>query len=163
MAISVAKFFGISESESSKGICSSDLHSNNRSEVISINKSTIVLDAYNANPVSMKNAIDSVMNFSDNDKLLILGDMNELGDISSEEHTKIGLFTSKLNLRDCFLVGEKMLAAHDVNKESRWYKDYDEMEKALSEMEFSGVDILVKGSRILRLESVVNLLKRILS
>ena len=163
MAISVAKFFGISESESSKGICSSDLHSNNRSEVISVNKSTIVLDAYNANPVSMKNAIDSVMNFSDNDKLLILGDMNELGDISLEEHTKIGLFTSKLNLRDCFLVGEKMLDAHDINKESRWYKDYDEMEKALSEMEFSGVDVLVKGSRGLRLERVVNLLKRILS
>ena len=111
----------------------------------------------------MKNAIDSVMNFSDNDKLLILGDMNELGDISLEEHTKIGLFTSKLNLRDCFLVGEKMLAAHDVNKESRWYKDYDEMEKALSEMEFLGVDVLVKGSRGLRLERVVNLLKRILS
>jgi len=56
-----------------------------------------------------------------------------------------------------------MLAAHDINKESRWYKDYDEMEKALSEMEFLGVDVLVKGSRGLRLERVVNLLKRILS
>ena len=64
IAISIAKFFGISESESSKGICSSELPTNNRSEVICVDRSTIVLDAYNANPISMKNAIGSVMNFS---------------------------------------------------------------------------------------------------
>lgn len=163
MAISVAKFFGISESESSRGICSSELPSNNRSEVIYVDKSTIVLDAYNANPISMKNAIESVMKFSDNEKILILGDMNELGEISSTEHNRLGLLTSKLNLKNCFLVGEKMLDAHKGNKTSSWYSSFDEMEAALSKMEFEHVDVLVKGSRSLRLERVVDLLKRILS
>ena len=149
--------------ESSKAICSSDLPSNNRSEVIRIDKSTIVLDAYNANPVSMKNAIESVVNFSDNEKILILGDMNELGEISSTEHAQLGILTSKLNLKSCFFVGEKMLDAHNSNKKSSWYNSYNEMENAFSKMEFEEVDVLVKGSRSLRLERIVNLLKKILS
>lgn len=163
IAISIAKFFGITESESSKGICSSELPTNNRSEVICVDRSTIVLDAYNANPISMKNAIGSVMNFSDNEKILILGDMNELGEISSIEHTQLGILTSKLNLRSCVFVGEKMLDAHNSNKKSSWYNSYNEMEKAFSKMEFEEVDVLVKGSRSLRLERIVNLLKKILS
>ena len=76
---------------------------------------------------------------------------------------KKGGKTKKIASNEWPFVGDKMIAAHDINKESRWYKDYDEMEKALSEMEFSGVDVLLKGSRSLRLERVVNLLKRILS
>ena len=163
MAISIAKFFGISESESSSAICTSELPSNNRSEVICVDKSKIILDAYNANPTSMKNAIDSVMNFSNNEKILILGDMNELGDISSAEHTKLGIITSELNLRNCIFVGKKMLEAHHSNKKSSWYNSYSDMEKAFSQMKFKGVDILVKGSRSLRLERIAGLLKKILS
>ena len=55
----------------------------------------------------MKNAIESVQNFSDNDKVFILGDMNELGDISKHEHSEVGKLTSKLNRQSVFLLAIK--------------------------------------------------------
>ena len=72
MAISVAKFFKIDELESAEKICIWDMPSNNRSQVIKVAGSNIILDAYNANPQSMKNAIESVQNFSENEKRYLL-------------------------------------------------------------------------------------------
>ena len=163
MAISVAKFFKVDEIESAEKICIWDMPSNNRSQVIKVVGSNIILDAYNANPQSMKNAIESIQNFSDNDKVFILGDMNELGSISIHEHSEIGKLTSKLTLIECFFVGDKMEYAHKMNKKSKWFKTYDEMHESIANMSFQNVDILVKGSRSLRLERIQTALKKILT
>ena len=161
-AISVAKFFKVEEIDSAEKICLWDMPSNNRSQVIKVKGSNIILDAYNANPHSMKNAIESIQNFSDNDKVFILGDMNELGEISEAEHFKIGDITSRLNLKKCFFVGIKMEAAYNGNKNSRWFKSYSDMEREVSKIILSNVDILVKGSRSLRLERIEYVLRKIL-
>ena len=162
IAISVAKFFKIEEIDSAEKICLWNMPSNNRSQVIKVKGSNIILDAYNANPQSMKNAIKSIQNFSDNEKVFILGDMNELGEISEAEHFKIGDMTSKLNLKKCFFVGNKMEAAYNGNKNSKWFKSYSDMEREVSKIMLSNVDILVKGSRSLRLERIEYVLRKIL-
>ena len=163
MAISVAKFFKIDELESAEKICIWDMPPNNRSQVIKVARSNIILDAYNANPHSMKNAIESVQNFSENEKVFIIGDMNELGDISKHEHSEVGKLTSKLEYKECFFVGDKMEDAYKMNKNSRWFKTYDEMHDSIAKMSFQNVDVLVKGSRSLRLERIQTTLKKILT
>ena len=163
MAISVAKFFKIDELESAEKICIWDIPPNNRSQVIKVAGSNIILDAYNANPQSMKNAIESIQNFSENEKVFIIGDMNELGDISKCEHSEVGKLTSKLKSNECFFVGDKMEDAYKMNKNSRWFKTYNEMHDSIAKMSFQNVDVLVKGSRSLRLERIQTVLKKILT
>ena len=111
----------------------------------------------------MKNAIESVQNFSDNDKVFIIGDMNELGDISKHEHSEVGKLTSKLESKECFFVGDKMEDAYKMNKNSRWFKTYNEMHYSISKMSFQNVDVLVKGSRSLGLERIQAALRKILT
>ena len=104
MAISVAKFLGVREESSCQGI-SNFIPSDNRSEKLFINTNCIVMDAYNANPTSMKKAINSIVQFSNKKKIMVLGDMNELGDSSAQEHQKIGKIISKLNVDSCYFIG----------------------------------------------------------
>ena len=111
----------------------------------------------------MKNAIESVQNFSENEKVFIIGDMNELGDISKHEHSEVGKLTSKLESTEWFFVGDKMEYAYKMNKNSRWCKTYNEMHDSLAKMRFQNVDVLVKGSRSLRLERIQTTLKKILT
>ena len=72
---------------------------NNRSQIIKTKQNRIVLDAYNANPTSMALALKSFDNIDHPNKILILGDMLELGNDSDEEHLKILAQTDQRNLR----------------------------------------------------------------
>ena len=78
---------------------------NNRSQVIDINGKEIILDAYNANPTSVSNAIESFSNI-ENSKAIILGDMFELGNNSDNEHKKIVELLSSKNIDSCYFIGE---------------------------------------------------------
>jgi len=160
MALSVSKFLGIEE-EISANIISKYYPEDNRSQKFSFSSNCIVLDAYNANPVSMVNAIESVSKFSNKNKVMILGDMNELGKFMELEHRNIGKITSRLNLEACYFVGNKMKFAHEENKLSLWFKNLSDLEDELTEKKFKDTDILVKGSRSLELENIVHILKKI--
>ena len=69
----------------------------------------------------------------------------------------------KGNLHSDFFVGDKMEDAYKMNKNSRWFKTYNEMHDSLAKMRFQNVDVLVKGSRSLRLERIQTTLKKILT
>ena len=160
MAISVSKFLGIDE-EISSDIISKYHPEENRSQKFTFSSNCVVLDAYNANPVSMLNAIKSVSKFSHKNKVMILGDMNELGEFMESEHRNIGKITSRLNLDACYFVGSKMKFAHEENKSSFWFEKLSDLEDELAKKKFRDTDILVKGSRSLELENIVELLKKI--
>ena len=160
MAISVSKFLGVEE-EVSANIISQYNPQDNRSQKFSFSSNCIVLDAYNANPVSMINAIKSVSKFSNKNKVMILGDMNELGKLMESEHRNIGKFTASLNLDACYFIGNKMKFANEENKSSFWFEKLSDLEAELSKKKFSNTDILVKGSRSLQLENIVEILKKI--
>lgn len=128
---------------------------NNRSQFIETDKNKIVMDAYNANPVSMSNAINNFKNICDNNHLLILGDMRELGKESLSEHLEILNLIKKLNFNNVILVGNEF---SKVNKDFTSFSNVDELIKHINENEISGMKILIKGSNSIHLEKIINLL-----
>lgn len=128
---------------------------NNRSQYIKTDKNEIVMDAYNANPTSMSHSIKNFRNISGDEHLLILGDMRELGHESAEEHHKIIILLKELDFKNVMLVGEEF---KKVNDSYDSYTDIDELVEHIKENDISGCKILVKGSRGVRLEKVINLL-----
>ena len=100
-------YFGITTSNCKKAI-ENYIPTNNRSQVEKSKKgNTLVLDAYNANPSSMRVAIESLQQMSANSKTVILGEMLELGDDSLNEHQEIVELLKVSNFQSVFLVGEE--------------------------------------------------------
>lgn len=159
-AMTVGKYFQINLEQSSK-IVSEYTPSNNRSERIDCKSNCIVLDAYNANPTSMEKAVNAVFNFNKKNKVMILGDMNELGDQSKSEHLRIGNLIKALKIAHIFFIGNKMKYAHDDNPESSWHENVDDLIKELKNLSFKNSDILIKGSRSLQLEKSIEVIKQI--
>ena len=159
-AITIGKYFDIEESISSKAISDFQVDKN-RSEKKYFNSNCVILDAYNANPTSMKNAILSFSKFKNKNKILILSDMNELGKNSKEEHIRMGNLIESLDIKDCYLVGEKMKFAYKVLNNSKWYKDVEELKNFLNSIEINNSDILIKGSRSFKLETLEKTIKQI--
>mgnify|MGYP000249536783 CR=1 FL=1 len=83
---------------------------NNRSQLKKTADNTLIIDAYNANPTSMLAAIGNFRNMQSREKMLILGDMRELGKDSAEEHQRIVDYLEEYGFEDVILVGELFAA-----------------------------------------------------
>lgn len=130
---------------------------NNRSQVKKTSYNTLVCDSYNANPSSMINALQSFVDLKVKDKLVILGDMLELGDISEDEHRKIIKFLEESEIRDAFLVGPVFSKIYEGNL-FRVYKDTASVIEYLKENRVQGYNVLIKGSRGIGLEKTYDYL-----
>ncbi|MFZ5552736.1 MAG: UDP-N-acetylmuramoyl-tripeptide--D-alanyl-D-alanine ligase, partial [Bacteroidota bacterium] len=106
-AAAIGKHFGLNSAEIKKGI-ESYTPDNNRSQVVKKGSNTLIMDAYNANPSSMKAAIENFAGMEAKNKFFILGDMRELGQMSEDEHKKMVELTQQLNLKGIF-AGEEFL------------------------------------------------------
>jgi UDP-N-acetylmuramoyl-tripeptide--D-alanyl-D-alanine ligase len=129
---------------------------NNRSQFIKSEKNEIVMDAYNANPVSMSHAIKNFRNISSENTLLILGDMRELGKDSEKEHQVIISLIKELEFKNVILVGEefKKTAGNDFTT----FTNVEELLAFINDNDISGKKILIKGSNGIHLEKIVNAL-----
>ena len=152
-AITIGNHFNISK-EKIKVAIESYIPSNNRSEIIKTKTNTIILDAYNANPTSMKAALDSFKMYKAVHKTVILGDMFELGDFSSEEHQKTVDLVSKLKFDTMIFVGENF---NKTTTEHKKFKTFLELEKYILNEPLKESTIFIKGSRSMALERVVEL------
>ena len=128
---------------------------NNRSQFIKTEKNEVVMDAYNANPVSMYNSIKNFRNICDDNHLLILGDMKELGSESLNEHQEILNLIKRLEFCNVILVGSEF---NKINKEFQSFLNVDELISHINRNEISGKKILVKGSHSIHLEKLINIL-----
>ena len=128
---------------------------NNRSQFIKSDKNEIVMDAYNANPVRMSNAIKNFRNISDDKHLLILGDMKELGNESLNEHQEIINLINSFDFSNVILVGTEF---SKVNHNFVSFLNVDELISHINQNEISGRKILVKGSNSIHLGKIINLL-----
>lgn len=148
-AICVGEYFGVTRENAEKAI-RDYVPTNNRSQLRQTDKNTIVIDAYNANPTSMQAAIQS---FKGN--CFILGDMLELGEYSHLEHQNIVNLLTEAKAENVFLIGKEFSAttAHfPVFENVIAFRTY------LEEHPLTNKHILLKGSRGIKLEQILDIL-----
>ena len=116
---------------------------NNRSQLTETEKNHLIVDAYNANPTSMKAAIDNFRLMEVSPKMAILGMMGELGDVSQEEHQKIIALLQEACFDEVWLVGAEFQKAVCP---FRTFANVDEVKAAIAEVQPAGRYILIKGS-----------------
>ena len=151
-AITIGNFFNISTVHI-KNALENYTSSNNRSQVIHTkNKNILILDAYNANPTSMKAAIDSFSKLQSKEKIVILGDMFELGKDSKEEHQKVADHCAELNFTKIFLVGE--LFAKTTSTHIK-LNTFEALKQHIEHAPIMNSSILIKGSRGMALERCI--------
>jgi len=151
VAITVGKYFNVPD-EAIRQSIENYSPSNSRSQLIKKNGATIILDAYNANPSSMKAAIENFANIQGNQKILILGAMAELGSESLQEHQEI------INLLGSYKWSDVVLVGGDFTKLTSPYKTYNSAEEAadwLAKQPVEGSSLLIKGSRSMKMEKVL--------
>jgi UDP-N-acetylmuramoyl-tripeptide--D-alanyl-D-alanine ligase len=155
-ALCVAKYFEVS-AEVAEAAVAEFVPTNNRSQVIQKGTNTIILDAYNANPSSMTAALDNLLNMKSSEKVAILGDMMELGTESAKAHKNIVALTGE-GFSQVLLCGPNMEEASDVNSLARYFYNRDELVGFLKQNPIENSTILIKASRSMGLEEVVDFL-----
>ena len=130
---------------------------NNRSQRLKTKKNRIFLDAYNANPVSMTEALKSFREQETNNPWLIIGDMFELGDASLKEHENIIRLIEKLGFRNVILVGRDFYQLKDKSRFTT-LASTEEAAGYLQSAPIENADILIKGSRGMHLETLITYL-----
>ena len=160
-AVAVGRYFDIADERIAEAILSF-MPDNNRSQAIKTERNSLVVDCYNANPSSMEVALDNISTMEAECKVLILGDMLELGEWSAEAHQNILRKADKVAGK-IILVGKEFAAAHAVGEEEleSKYKLYPTTAEALDALEkrpISGALILLKGSRGIALEKLIDIL-----
>ena len=123
-----------------------------------VSGATIIDDTYNANPASLQAAIDVLCN-QPKEPWLVLGDMGELGQQAAALHAQMGQAAKSAGVKKIFTLGE--LAAHAAaafGKNGRCFNTHDALSKALLEQMHTNCCILIKGSRLMRMEDVAGCL-----
>ncbi len=152
-AISIGAYFEISTIDIKKAI-ENYSSTNNRSQIIQKETCKIILDAYNANPSSMEVALKSFDKSDDKNKILVLGDMFELGKIAEEEHQHIAELSEALNPKQIYLIGVNF--SKTSTKKALKYERFSDFIKSLNSKDFDNSTILIKGSRGMALERLLN-------
>ena len=155
LSIAIGMEFGV-ETIDIKEAIESYVASNNRSQIIKTNANTILLDAYNSNPMSLEKAIQNLENIKHENKVMILGDMFELGEETNIEHQKIIDQCLKSGVSNVFLVGKIFNAINNTNYTS--FENTTDLVELLKTQAIEDAFILIKGSRGMKLEQVVDCL-----
>ena len=157
-AVEIGRYFGVADERIGEAILSFS-PDNNRSQALKTERNQLVVDCYNANPSSMEVALDNIATMEAEQKVLILGDMLELGEWSEEAHLNILRKTDGIAER-IILVGKEFAKAYDKSKElSAEYALYPSTAEALAALEkepINGALVLLKGSRGIALEKLID-------
>ncbi len=156
-AACIGDYFKLSEEQIKKGI-ENYIPSNNRSQVIQTEHNLLLLDAYNANPSSMNAAIENFAQMDKPNKMVILGDMLELGADSKKEHDVIVALLKQKNISNALLVGALFKESAKLFDAALTFENSDELAGYLKHNPKQNSTILIKGSRGMRLEKITPLL-----
>ena len=153
-AVAVGRFFKIPAERISRAIAAYE-PTNNRSQFKKTDNNELIIDAYNANPSSMKVALDNFITMPVQPKAIILGDMRELGPTSNELHAEVVEQIKKGQFDKVFLCGEHF---SKVGKEFSPFATTEAMTEELRRQPLKGYHILIKGSHSMGLEKLVDIL-----
>jgi UDP-N-acetylmuramoyl-tripeptide--D-alanyl-D-alanine ligase len=153
-AIAVGKYFKVPSNKIKQAI-ENYVPSNNRSQIIKKETNTFILDAYNANPSSMKEALDNLLKIEGAHKIAILGDMLELGYFSEKEHQDILEYAKKMSFDRLILVGKEFEKTIKKNSEVLYFKEVESLKDWYLKQHFQNTVFLIKGSRALKLEKIL--------
>ena len=156
-AIAIGKYFGLNFNQIRKGI-TSFLPVNNRSQIVVKGNNRITLDAYNANPTSMKASISSFCEAKHKKSVVVLGDMLELGEYSPTSHEEIIHQVMDTKVGEVLTVGNHFFETKRESKRLKKFKTIFEAEKFLSQKNYFKTNFLIKGSRSIALERLIELL-----
>lgn len=158
-AVAVGRYFDIDPERIASAI-ESYIPDNNRSqEVITERRNIVIIDCYNANPSSMEVAIENITSKHSERNLLILGDMLELGEWSHDEHCRILELATQVENAELLLVGSEFTkAAHALGIGATCCVDSTEAADWVAQSKISDTTILLKGSRGIKLEKVIETL-----
>ena len=154
-AISIGRFLDLDSDQIQTGLNKFQTEEN-RSEVLQYQGNTIYLDAYNANPTSMIAAIDNFNKEIKDNKIVILGDMLELGNFSKDEHEKIIDLLHKMEIESVYLVGKNFSSINISDSRFKKFNDTEQLIRGLDLTEIKNKSILIKGSRSIGLEKLIN-------
>ena len=154
-AIAIGCFFEVSLENIKKGI-ESYTPNNNRSQIIQKGSNTIILDAYNANPSSMEVALDNFNSMKSPFKIVILGDMFELGVHSKSEHQAVIDEVNSLNFSSAYYVGSHFFELASDSSKASFFKTTKSFRNQLQSLVFKDALILIKGSRGMALETLLD-------
>lgn len=153
-ALCIGKFFGVSEDDGLTAVAQYQPE-NMRSQVMMKGDNTIILDAYNANPSSMEAAIENLSRINASRKMAILGDMYELEGEAESEHTRIGQLLTNRGINEVWFCGPLMKSAFLEYPQGKFFESRDELIKGLKNHPIHNTTILVKASRGMALEKVI--------
>jgi UDP-N-acetylmuramoyl-tripeptide--D-alanyl-D-alanine ligase len=156
-ALTIGKYFGVDDSAIKEAL-ETYIPENNRSQLITKATNQIILDAYNANPSSMAVAIENFVQLDNLNKIMMLGDMFELGKESLQEHKAI--VNLLLNEKDiiCYFIGKEFYSNQLDKNNFHFYETFDAFSNYLSATKIKNSSILIKGSRGMALERTLNFL-----
>lgn len=154
-ALTIGLHFGV-ELEQIKKAIEQYTPSNNRSQILKTNNNTLILDCYNANPSSCTSSIESFANMEANHKMVFMGAMKELGEVSIQEHKRVFDLLQSKGFERIVLIGEEYRSVLEGNVE--WYANSEEFKENLIENKIEEATILIKGSRSTKMEVLKDVL-----
>ncbi|MFN4145136.1 MAG: UDP-N-acetylmuramoyl-tripeptide--D-alanyl-D-alanine ligase [Runella sp.] len=153
-ALAIGAYFGVSAAAAHQAVAAYN-PTNNRSQVVQKGTNTVIMDAYNANPSSMAAAIENFGKMKAERKMVILGDMLELGDDAPAEHLALGQLVAKQSFDVVILAGQLIKDALPALPKAYYFPDKFSLHNWLIDHPQQNTHILIKGSRGIGLETVV--------
>ncbi|MEO5910048.1 MAG: UDP-N-acetylmuramoyl-tripeptide--D-alanyl-D-alanine ligase [Pelobium sp.] len=157
VAIAIGLEFGLAAHEINKGIRDYEPQ-NNRSQIIKTENNTVIGDYYNANPSSMPVALENMASLKAKKKVVILGDMFEVGDSSALEHDAVLQQALSYQFDQVILIGEEFFNINELADEAIFYRTTSDAIIELKKNPIKDALVLLKGSRGMKLESLMELL-----
>ena len=154
VAVSIGRYFKVDD-EAVKEAIESYIPENNRSQLLKKGSNQIILDAYNANPSSMAVAVTNFLQLDSENKVMVLGDMFELGKESQQEHKIVVDSLLNQNKSICYLIGKSFYENKISNQNIHFFETFEDFANHLKTIHFENNSILIKGSRGMALEQTL--------
>ena len=152
-AIAIGKYLGVSDANILKGVTAYEPN-NNRSQWIHKNSNLIFMDAYNANPSSMEAALRNFAAMEHPHKVIIIGDMFEMGEYAKNEHQRMVNLCANLNLTNVIMVGEAFYQTKHDNMKA--FNNTADADAFIKQMDYKNCAFFIKGSRGMKLETLAD-------